>query len=351
REGVAGYLTQQYGFGYGRIDLVAKHPARVTGDSVSRGGMMSHPVVMAIAMAGMSAAAVLGLSGAPASASVALVSISLALITVLAIERLAAGIRAARRFGDLTPLVFPVLHLGRDAAWVAAIVMWTLRRVLGHPSNPSHSMRPRTIGSATLSAEREDARQAETARLKGSRSPTRSVARRRILALIPAYNEAANLASVVTELRAARPDVDVLIVDDGSTDQTAMLVDGLEVRWLRFTERIGIGTAMRAGLRYAARVGYDTVVRIDGDGQHRPDEIERLLLPVEQGRADVVLGSRFAGATTRRGVVGLFQRMLGACLSALTGHRVTDPTSGFCVLGSRAIRLLAEHHPTGYPEP
>jgi len=98
-------------------------------------------------------------------------------------------------------------------------------------------------------------------------------------------------------------------------------------------------------------------VRIDGDGQHRPEEIARLLVPVESGRADVVLGSRFvdeasaAEAPPRRGPIGIVRRALGACLSALTGHRVTDPTSGFCVLGPRAIRLLAEHHPTGYPEP
>jgi hypothetical protein len=139
---------------------------------------------------------------------------------------------------------------------------------------------------------------------------------------------------------------------------------GLAVRWLRFPERVGIGTAMRAGLRYAARNGYDIVVRIDGDGQHRPDDIARLLEPVTSGRADVVLGSRFATFDDSRSghqntktrnhhwiSRGLVRRVLGACLSALTGHRVTDPTSGFCVLGPRAIRLLAEHHPTGYPEP
>jgi hypothetical protein len=109
---------------------------------------------------------------------------------------------------------------------------------------------------------------------------------------------------------------------------------------------------MRAGLRYAMRLGYDVVVRLDGDGQHRAEDIERLLGPVDQGRADVVLGSRFANPTVgRTGIVRLGQRLLGACLSALTGNPVTDPTSGFCVLGPRAVRLLAEHHPTGYAEP
>jgi hypothetical protein len=346
REGLFGYLRQQYGFGYGRIDLVAKHPTHVGGDSVSRAAMMFHPLVLMAALTGLTAALLLGLAGVSPQAAEALAFTSLALVGVLSVERLAAGGAAARRFKDATPLVFPLLHLCRDTAWVLAIAIWTLRRVLGRPMHPSHSMWPRAVvaPSALFVAER--------ARLK----PRASGAR--ILTLIPAHNEAANLAAVVGELRAARPDADVLVVDDGSTDQTVLLAGGLRVRWLRFPERIGIGSAMRAGLRYAARRGYDVVVRVDGDGQHRPEDIARLLVPVESGRADVVLGSRFADhadqagdAASRRGLIGLVRRALGACLSALTGHRVTDPTSGFCVLGPRAIRLLAEHHPTGYPEP
>ena len=124
------------------------------------------------------------------------------------------------------------------------------------------------------------------------------------------------------------------------------------MRWLRFPERMGIGSAMRAGLRYAALAGCDAAVRIDGDGQHRAADIHRVLDPIVAGRADVVLGSRYARAATPRGGVARFvKRSLGGCLSALTGKRVTDPTSGFCALGPRAIRLLAEHHPTGYAEP
>jgi hypothetical protein len=116
---------------------------------------------------------------------------------------------------------------------------------------------------------------------------------------------------------------------------------------------MGIGSAMRAGLRYAARVGYEAVVRVDGDGQHRADEIERLLEPIRRGVADVVLGSRYTSSDVDapRGVGRIARRVLSWCISAETGRRVTDPTSGFCALGGRAIRLLAEHHPTGYPEP
>jgi hypothetical protein len=140
REGLAAYLVQQYGFGYGRIDLVAKHPRRVTGDSVSPAGMMLHPLVMAIAMAGLVSAALLAAAGGPWRP---LAFGAATLVAGLALERLAAGVAAARRFRDPTPLVFPILHLGRDLAWVAAIAVWSARRLGGRPLKPSHSMYPR----------------------------------------------------------------------------------------------------------------------------------------------------------------------------------------------------------------
>jgi glycosyltransferase involved in cell wall biosynthesis len=172
----------------------------------------------------------------------------------------------------------------------------------------------------------------------------------RTLCLIPAYNEAANLPIVVRDVRAACPTLDILVVDDGSTDSTAAVAERLGVRWLRLPDRMGVGTAMRAGLRYAALLGCEAAVRIDGDGQHRAADIGRVLEPIVDGRADVVLGSRFTASKATYGAVRMVQRSLSACLSAITGSRVTDPTSGFCALGPRAIRVLAEHHPTGYGE-
>jgi len=337
RDGVAGYLGQQYGFGYGRVDLVAKHPWRIGGDSVSPARMMAHPVVMSAAIVGAAAALVMAAFGRPWH-SVAFAS---ALIVAgLAAERLIAGVAAARRFRDPAPLVFPVLHVARDLAWVAAIAAWIARRAAGRPSMPSHSMQPRRPQPSTISPQ------------PSAVSPQPSAICHRTLIVIPAYNEGANLSDVVADLREARPDCDILVVDDGSTDETAWLADRLDVRWLRLPERIGVGGAMRAGLRYAARRRYEVVVRVDGDGQHRAEDIERLLAPVVDGRADAVIGSRWAAAsgaaTARRRVA---QRMLGQCMSFVIGHRVTDPTSGFWVLGPRAVRLLARHHPAGYPEP
>jgi hypothetical protein len=172
---------------------------------------------------------------------------------------------------------------------------------------------------------------------------------RRVLCVIPAHNEAENLAAVVAEVRSRRPDLDILVVDDGSTDRTMAILPSLGVRWLQLTDRLGIGSAVRAGLRYAFRQGYDTVIRIDGDGQHRADDIDALLTPISSSRADIAIGTRYhqGGATRKPRAISA----LAGLLSAQTGRRVTDPTSGFYALGPRAIRILAEHHPTGYPEP
>src|SRR5262249_38512085 len=149
-----------------------------------------------------------------------------------------------------------------------------------------------------------------------------------------------SLPAVIAEVRDAAPNLDVLVIDDGSTDGTWAQADELGVRWIRFPERLGVGSAMRAGLRAAARLGYSGVIRIDGDGQHRVGDINRLIDPIQRGSADVVLGSRYApDADARRGAAPLIHRTLGACLSALTRRRVTDPTSGFWAFGPRAIAV------------
>lgn len=168
-----------------------------------------------------------------------------------------------------------------------------------------------------------------------------------VLCVIVAHNEAANLPLVVADIRAQHKKLDILIVDDGSTDRTMSVLPGLRVRWVQLPERMGVGSAMRTGLRYAARRGYDVVVRVDGDGQHRAEDIAGLLDALETRRADVAVGTRYQiDQPVRRS-----QRLLSAVLSLATRQRVTDPTSGFCAFGPRAMRILAEHHPGGYPEP
>jgi hypothetical protein len=130
------------------------------------------------------------------------------------------------------------------------------------------------------------------------------------------------------------------------------VVEELGVSWLAWDERRGIGAAIRAGLRYAARNGYDVVVRVDADGQHGADDIEEIVRPILDARAEVVLGSRYVERRPAlTGAIAFVQWVLDGCLSTITRCKVTDSTSGFCALGPHAIRMLAEHHPTGYPEP
>jgi hypothetical protein len=151
RDGLRGYLVQQYGFGFGRLDLVAKHPRRVAGDSVSPAAMMAHPILLGLALATLVAAALSALAGSPPGP---LVLASSAIVGGLALERMVAGVRAAQRFRDPTPLVFPVLHLARDLAWVAAILVWLGKRLTGRGSVPADSMRPRVVHAAWPSPKR-----------------------------------------------------------------------------------------------------------------------------------------------------------------------------------------------------
>jgi glycosyltransferase involved in cell wall biosynthesis len=140
REGLAGYLVQQYGFGYGRIDLVAKYPMRFAGDAVSPAPMMWHPLALSVGLALLTLAA---LAAAADARWQPLAAAGATLTAALFVERLTAGVRAAHRFGDRTALVFPLLHLARDGAWVAAIAVWLARFAAGRPGRPSHSMRAR----------------------------------------------------------------------------------------------------------------------------------------------------------------------------------------------------------------
>jgi hypothetical protein len=174
-----------------------------------------------------------------------------------------------------------------------------------------------------------------------------------ILAIIPARNEAESLPAVIATLRIEQPELDILVVDDASTDATADILPVLGVRWLTLVEQLGVGGTIQAGLRYAARLGYDVIVRVDGDGQHPARQIPDLLAPIRAGVADAVVGSRYARGAGYRApwVRRIAQRAVSAWVSAATGRPLTDATSGFWAFGPRAIRLLARHHPPGYPEP
>ena len=175
---------------------------------------------------------------------------------------------------------------------------------------------------------------------------------RRILAIVPAYNEAGSVADVVATLKQTVPDCDVLVVDDGSTDQTAQQVpDTVALVHLPFN--LGIGGAMQTGYRYAAIHGYDIAVQIDADGQHPPQQLPRLLQALGDQEANLVVGSRFL---TSDGYTPPPARRLGisllrGLLRVLTGKNITDPTSGFRAADEKVIHAFAYWYPDDYPEP
>ena len=174
----------------------------------------------------------------------------------------------------------------------------------------------------------------------------------RKVAIVPAFDEQGAIGGVIDEIAAFDPTIDVLVVDDASGDATAAVAASHGATVLRLPFNLGIGGAVQAGFRYAAKYDYDIAMRVDGDGQHDPSEFASLLDVVLAGDADICVGSRFAGtdgfrsSAARR--VGI--RILARTVSMLTGQRVTDTTSGFQVLNRRAVELFAEDYPHDYPE-
>jgi hypothetical protein len=140
RDGLRGYLLQQYGFGYGRLDVVARHPGRWRGDAVSPARMMVHPLLTGAALCLLAGAALaLLISGR----TFGLIAAALTVLLVVIVERAVAGVRAWRRFGNTAALAFPFVHLVRNVAWVAAVLVWSARRILRRPLRPRHSMTAR----------------------------------------------------------------------------------------------------------------------------------------------------------------------------------------------------------------
>ena len=176
----------------------------------------------------------------------------------------------------------------------------------------------------------------------------------RILVILPALNEGPNIAAAVQGIQAQLPMADVLVINDGSHDDTAQQAQAAAAMVLNLPYNVGIGAAVQTGFKFAVDYDYDIVVRSDGDGQHAPEGIRHLLEPLQANRADAALGSRFLGGQGDYGTpparrLGI--TILAKLLSAITGQRVTDPTSGFGAFNRQAIRLLAQAYPHDYPEP
>lgn len=167
----------------------------------------------------------------------------------------------------------------------------------------------------------------------------------KVLVAIPALNEAAAIGQVLKSLSTAHPLTDVVVIDDGSSDDTASIARSAGARVLAHAINLGVGAAMGTAFKYAVENGYEAVIQFDGDGQHRPEHLPALIEGLDD--ADVVIGSRFADKGTfkssaaRRGV----QRLIAWVVSAYARTRLTDATSGFRSAGPRALAVFAEHYP------
>jgi glycosyltransferase involved in cell wall biosynthesis len=174
-----------------------------------------------------------------------------------------------------------------------------------------------------------------------------------ILVVIPAFNESANLTGVLDDVRMNIPQADILVVNDGSTDQTPDIARNAGVMLLDIPYNIGYGGALQTGFRFATEYHYDHVVTIDGDAQHDPASATNLMMEMERSGADVVIGSRFLKGDYRMPVarrigVWLFSRIA----NLYTGVQFTDPTSGFQLLSRKVFTYLSEgnNYPLDYPD-
>lgn len=175
---------------------------------------------------------------------------------------------------------------------------------------------------------------------------------KKILVIVPAYNEEKSLPGVLRDLREHAEEADVLVIDDGSSDATARVARELDAQVLRLPYNLGIGGAMQSGYLYADRHGYDIAIQFDGDGQHCAAEIGALLRQIEHDAADLVVGSRFLedggykAPIFRKTGIWIFSLLL----SRILGMRVTDTTSGFRAANAKVIAFFSRHYPDDYPE-
>jgi len=173
-----------------------------------------------------------------------------------------------------------------------------------------------------------------------------------VLLIIPAYNEEKNLPGILSRLKSRFPEMPILVVDDGSSNDTREIAREHQVNIVSHPINLGYGAALQSGYKYALRRKYSYVVQMDADGQHEIEDIEQLLQPVKEGRCDLAIGSRFLHPQSYRPPLG---RLMGIwffrkIIFWLTGQSLTDPTSGFQAMNLRVFQLLGDNFPVDYPD-
>ncbi len=175
----------------------------------------------------------------------------------------------------------------------------------------------------------------------------------KILVIIPCYNEQDNIDKVIRNLKATNSDVDYVIINDCSTDNSKQVCENNNLNYVSFPFNLGIGGSVQCGYQYAVERGYDIAVQMDGDGQHNPEYLIDILEPILSGKADMCIGSRFIN---KEGFQSSKLRRLGIAIIslvilALTGKRVRDVTSGFRACSKNLINFYSKEYAQDFPEP
>ena len=176
----------------------------------------------------------------------------------------------------------------------------------------------------------------------------------KILIIIPAYNEENNIENVINEILGLNnPDIDYIVINDGSTDTTLQILAKNNYNYINIPTNLGIGGAVQTGYKYALYNNYDIAIQFDGDGQHNVEYINQLIEEIKQGN-DLVIGSRFicdieGFKSTKIRRIGIV--ILSFLIKLCTGKKIKDPTSGFRACNKQIINLFAKDYPNDYPEP
>ncbi|WP_309076184.1 glycosyltransferase family 2 protein [Paenarthrobacter sp.] len=168
------------------------------------------------------------------------------------------------------------------------------------------------------------------------------------LVIMPAWNESESIGNTIREVYEFGPTCDVLVVDDGSRDNTAQVARDAGATVLQLPFNMGVGGAMRTGFKYAKNNGYSRVIQVDADGQHDPRDIKAVLDGLQH--ADIAIGARFAdkGNYTVSGPRKWAMKVLAWTISRVAGTKLTDVTSGFRAANMKAIRQYVDHYPAEY---
>jgi hypothetical protein len=173
-----------------------------------------------------------------------------------------------------------------------------------------------------------------------------------LMVIIPAYNEAGAVGEVVRGVRETMAGVRVLVIDDCSEDATVSVARGAGAEVLGLPHHLGLGGCVQAGYKLAFELGYDYVIRVDGDGQHDPHDLPRIFDALKTSGCEMVIGSRYAGGAPPRAswARGLGIRFFRLVLRPILGRPVHDPTSGFVGVNRAALELFTRSFPLEYPE-